>query len=127
MQPRRLAPTLFAGTLENGHVESLLVKLQHLGEVLPGPADSLLLEIVAKGPVTQHLKHGVVVGVVTHLLRSLCLPLTRRHFWESATVVLHRGVAQDDILELVHTGIGEHQGGVILDDHGCRWHNLVLL
>ncbi len=70
----------------------------------------------------------MVVGVVTHLLQVVVFAThTKALLGVGYPWVLHRGVAQDDILELVHTGIGEHQGGVILDDHGCRWHNLVLL
>ena len=34
-------------------------------------------------------------------------------------------VAQNNVLELVHTCIGEHQCGVIFNDHRSRWDNLV--
>ena len=36
-------------------------------------------------------------------------------------------VAEDDVLELVHTGVGKHQGRVILEHHRRRRHNLVAL
>ena len=45
----------------------------HLGQQLPGPADRLLLEIVAERPVAQHLEHRVVVGVVADLLQVVVL------------------------------------------------------
>ena len=31
--------------------------------------------------------------------------------------------AQDDVLPLVHAGVGKHQRGVVLDDHRCRGHD----
>ena len=34
---------------------------------------------------------------------------------------------EDDIFPLVHTGIGEHQCGVVLDDHRCRGYDGVTL
>ena len=33
----------------------------------------------------------------------------------------------NNVFELVHTGVGEHQRGVILDDHGCRRNDVVAL
>ena len=30
------------------------------------------------------------------------------------------GMAQEDILELVHTRVRKHQGRVVLDNHRCR-------
>ena len=40
---------------------------------LPGPADGLFLEIIAEGPVAQHLEEGVVVAVLTHILQVIVL------------------------------------------------------
>ena len=39
---------------------------------------------------------------------------------------LGRLVAEEDVLELVHTGIGEHQRGVVLHHHRRRRYDLVL-
>jgi hypothetical protein len=45
-----------------------------LGEQLPGPGDGLLLEVVPKGPVPQHLKESVVVRVLAHIIQVIVLP-----------------------------------------------------
>ena len=36
-------------------------------------------------------------------------------------------VAEEPVLELVHSGVGEHECRVVLYDHRCRRHNLVAL
>jgi hypothetical protein len=50
------------------------VRAAHLGEQLPGPGDGVLLEVVPKGPVAQHLKEGVVVRVLAHVVQVVVLP-----------------------------------------------------
>ena len=49
--------------LEPGRVEAVRVEAVDLGEELESPADRLLLEVVAEGPVAEHLEERVVVGV----------------------------------------------------------------
>ena len=34
-------------------------------------------------------------------------------------------ITQDNVLELVHTGIGKHEGGIVLDHHRGRRHNVM--
>ncbi len=41
--------------------------------------------------------------------------------------VFHGLVAQEQILERVHAGVDEHQGGIVLHHHGCRGYNVVSL
>ena len=108
------------------HVEVRLVDAHHLGEELPAVGDSLLLKIVAKAPVAQHLKHSVVVGIVSHLLQVVMLTAHA----EALLSVSHPGigcarVAEKDILKLVHTGISKHQSGVVLHHHRSARHNVV--
>ena len=64
---------LFGRTFEHGDVEVLRVQLQHVHQILPGHVDGTLLEVVAERPVAQHLEHGVVVRVVSHLLQVVML------------------------------------------------------
>ena len=45
----------------------------YLSEELPGPADSLLLEVIAKRPVAQHLEEGVVVHVLADVVQVIVL------------------------------------------------------
>ena len=65
--------TLFLATLKYSSVEVLGVQLENIYQILPCPADSLLLEVVTERPVTQHLEHGVVVGIVSYLLQVIVL------------------------------------------------------
>ena len=67
------AQPLLGTAAEDGHVESILGQLEALREEGPGKLNRLALEVVAKGPVAQHLKHGVVVGIASYLLEVVVL------------------------------------------------------
>ena len=104
--------------LEHGHVEVFRIQLQHINEILPGHVDGALLEVVAKRPVAQHLKHRVVIRVVAHLLQVVVLAADAEALLGIGTAARFRvACAKDDVLPLVHTCIRKHQRGVILDDH----------
>lgn len=45
----------------------------HLCEQLPCPADGLLLEVVPKRPVSQHLKECVVVHILANIIQVIVL------------------------------------------------------
>ena len=108
---------------EHGRIELGLVDLVHLGEELPGPVDGLGLEIVAEAPVAQHLEHGVVaavvVSVVAHFFQVIVLAAHAEAFLAvGGPGELGRRIAQENILELVHSRVREHQRRVVLDHHG---------
>ena len=114
--------------LEDGGIEAVFREFVHLGEQFPGPVDGLFLEIVPETPVAEHFKHRVVIGIVADLFEVVVLAadakafLTVRH-----PLGCRRCVAEENILELVHAGIGKHQRGVVLDHHGGRRHDGVPL
>ena len=114
--------------LEDGGVHALGRQVVDVVQQLPGPCDRLLLEVVAVGPVAQHLEHRMVVGVVADLLQVVVLA---RHAQALLRVgrarILAGRIAQEDVLELVHARVGEHQRGVSLDDHRGRRHDHVAL
>ena len=57
-------------------------QLEDLGEELPGEGDGVFFEVVAEAEVAEHLEERVVArGDGPTFSRSLCLPLTRMHFW----------------------------------------------
>ena len=64
---------LFLASLKHRHVEVGGVQVEHIHQILPCHVDGTLLEVVAEAPVAQHLKHGVVVGVVAHLFQVVVL------------------------------------------------------
>lgn len=51
-----------------GGIQAGRVQFVDLSQQLPGPRDGLLLEVVPKRPVAQHLKEGVVVHVLAHIV-----------------------------------------------------------
>ena len=60
--------SLFLRTFKDSDVEVFWVEFEHINKIFPCHVDGTLFEVVAKAPVAQHLKHGVVIGVVPHLL-----------------------------------------------------------
>ena len=85
------------------------------GDELPGAGDGLPLEVVAEGEIAEHLEEGVVLGRPADGLEVVVLAA-------DAHALLDRGrprVAalfepQEDVLELVHPGVGEQDGRVVL-------------
>ena len=114
--------------LEHGGVEQLRVDLVDFGKELPRPVYRLFLEIVPEAPVAEHLEHGVVVGVVPDFFEVVVLAAHSQTFLRICrSRVRGLGVAQEDVLELVHSGVGEHQRRVILDHHRSGRHDGVSL
>ena len=113
-------------TFEHRGVHPLGGQPVNVVQQLPGPLDRLLLEIVAVGPVAQHFEHRMVIGVVADLLQVVVLARDAQAFLRIGRTRVFAGrVAQENILELVHARIGEHQRGVALDDHRGRRHDNV--
>ena len=118
--------SVFFVTAKNGHIKPVLVDFDDLGEVFPSVGDGLFLEVVAEAPVAEHLEHGVVVGVVANFLQIIVFARNAEAFLRVGGAVPLLGlIAEEDVLELVHTGVGEHQRGVVFHDDGCRGHYLM--
>ena len=105
-------------TLEHCCIHTFRIKFYNLCQILPRPVDGVLLEIVAKRPVTEHLKHCVMICVMTNLLKVVMLTAYAKTLLRVGnSLALRRSIAKNDILELVHTCIGEHKCRVVLDNH----------
>ena len=99
-----------------------------LRQQLPTPVQRLALEIVAKAPVAQHLKKGVVARGVAHVFQVVVLAT-------GAQTGLHRGSAhiralvrpQENVLELHHARVGEHERGVVARHQRAAGHHGVAL
>ena len=93
-------------------VDAFLGELPNPGNEFPGPLDGLLLEIIAEGPVPQHLEERVVVGVKADVFEVVVLAA-------GADALLGVGgpprrvgalhLAEEDGHELVHAGVGEEE------------------
>ena len=53
--------------------QTLFGQLKHFGQQLPRPQQALALEVVAKAPVAQHFKKGVVARRVAHVFKVVVL------------------------------------------------------
>ncbi len=113
---------------EDGRVQQAAVDFIDFRQEFPGPVYGLVLEVVAEAPVAQHLEHSVVVRIVSHFFEVVVLSAHSQAFLRvRRTRVRRGGVTEEDVLELVHTGVGEHQRRVILDHHRGRRHDGVSL
>ena len=111
---------VFGAAFEHGRIEQLGIDAVDLGEQFPRPVDSLGLEVVAKTPVAQHLEHSVVVCIVSHFFEVVVLSAHAEALLAvGGAAHLRSAVAQEDVLELVHAGVGEHQRRVVFHNHGC--------
>ena len=63
----------FVIVLVDGDPEFVFGQLQGLCQKVPGIANGVLLEVIAKAEVTQHFKKGVVTGGVTDIFQVVVL------------------------------------------------------
>ena len=112
---------LFFAAFEHRNIEVFRIKVQHIYQVFPGIVYGLALKIVAKAPITQHLEHGVMVGVVAHFFQVVMLSAYAKTLLRVGPAARF-GVAraQNDVFPLVHACVGEHQCGVVFNHHGGR-------
>ena len=99
---------------EDGDDDTLGVEVERVDEVVPGELDRVALEVVAKREVAEHLEEGVMAGGHADVLEIVVLPA-------DADALLRRGrsrvrprfFAGEDVFELDHARVGEHEGRII--------------
>ena len=112
--------------LVDGDPELLRRDLQRAGDELPGELDRLGLEVVAEAEVAEHLEERVVARGVADVLEVVVLaarahaPLRARRALVAALVL-----AEEDVLELHHAGVGEEQRRVVAGHERRRRHDRV--
>ena len=97
-----------------------------LGDQLPRQLDRAFLEIIAEREVAEHLKERVMPRGVADIVEIVVLAagahaFLRRH----RAVVRALFKAGEDVLELHHAGIGEHQRRVVARHERRRRHGLM--
>ena len=111
---------------EDGDEELVLGQAEFLGDQLPGELDRVVLEIVAEGEVAEHLEEGVVPGGVADIVEIVVLAAGAdaflRRYGAGVGPLLDAG---EDVLELHHAGIGEHQRRIVARHERARGHDLV--
>ena len=111
---------------ENRCVQARFVELPDVGEQFPGPFDGFALEVVAEGPVAEHLEKGVVIGVLADIVEIVVLAAGA-----DALLAVGRPVvfaffsAEEDRLELIHAGVGKQERGIVEGDDGAAGHEAV--
>mmetsp|Transcript_8482 Transcript_8482/g.19812 ORF Transcript_8482/g.19812 Transcript_8482/m.19812 type:complete len:233 (+) Transcript_8482:2545-3243(+) len=105
--------------LEVGDVEALGIDAVRPREELPRPGDGVLLEVVAEGPVAEHLEEGVVVHVLANVVKVVVLAARADALLRVGRALELRhlggrvGLAEEDGLELVHARVDEEEGRVV--------------
>ena len=118
------------GTFEDGDVELVLWYAEPLGagDQFPCVGDGFALEVVAEAEVAQHLEEGVVAACEAYVFEVVVLAA-------GANALLRGGGAGvfallgagEDVLELVHSRVGEEQCRIVGRHQRGRSDTTVLL
>ena len=113
---------------EDRHQEAVLRQAVVARDQPPGELDRALLEVVAEGEVAEHFEEGMMARGVADIVEVVVLA-ARAHalLGGGGAPVGPVFVAGEDVLELHHAGVGEHQGRVVARHERARGHDLVLV
>ena len=103
------------GVAEYRYVELILGNAKPIwrGDQLPRIGDGFLLEVIAEGEIAHHLEKGVVALGEADVFEVVVLAAGADAFLGGGgAVVVALFEAEEDVLELVHAGVGEKQGGI---------------
>ncbi len=111
--------------LKDGRVQPAFLHAPHFRQQLPRPADRLLFEVIAERPVAEHLEERVVISVLAHIVEVVVLAAGSDALLRiGRALVRPRACAEKYVFELIHAGVGEQQGRVVMRHdaagrHGC--------
>ncbi len=115
-------PGFVVGVVD-GHPHPVEVELPHVADQLPGEADGLFLEVVAKAEVAEHLEERVVAGRAADFFEVVVLARDPQTLLgRGGAVVVAFLLAREDVLELHHTRVDKHEGGVVGDQAAAGLH-----
>ena len=90
------------------------------GQQFPCVFDGILLEVIAKAEVTQHFKEGVVTRGVADVFQIVVLTTrTNATLRGGRARIITFVETKENILELVHPGVGKQQGRVVMRHQGA--------
>ena len=91
---------------------------------LPGVGDGVFLEVIAEGKIAQHLEKRVVALGEADVFQVVVLAAGANAFLRrGGAFVIALLEAEEDVLELVHSGVGEQQRGVIEGNERAAAHD----
>ena len=89
-------------------------QLEHHRQQFPGVVDGVALEVIAEAEVAQHLEKSVMSGRVADILEIVVLAAGAYAFLRGRGASVRTLVeAEENILELVHAGIGEQERRIV--------------
>src|SRR5688572_29050071 len=110
----------------DGDQQLVLGEAVFLGDQAPGEVDRALLEIVAEREVAEHLEEGVMACSIADVLQVVVLAAGAHAFLRGRGAdVRPLLLAGEDVLELHHAGVGEHQRRVVARHQRAGGHDLV--
>ena len=110
----------------DGRGELVLRQPEFLGDEIPGELDGAVLEIIAEREIAEHLEKGVMPRGVADIVEIVVLAAGAHAFLRGGGALVGPLLdAGEDVLELHHAGIGEHQCRVVARHQRRRRHDLV--
>ena len=110
------------------------VETVHLGEKFPSEVDGTLLEVVAEGPVAEHLEKGVVVDILADVVKIIVLASSTNALLRVARSLqlgkrtggvnlrvrgdFENDLSEEDGLVLVHSGVCEEKRRIVEGNNG---------
>jgi hypothetical protein len=113
---------------EDSDQQSVLGQTVFPGYQVPGQLDRALLEIIAEGKIPQHLEEGVMARGIAYVFQIVMLAAGAHAFlrgYRAAVCALFR--AGEDVLELHHARVGEHEGRIVAGYQRARLDNDVIV
>src|SRR5260370_4757944 len=104
---------------KNRYVEFVFRNGEPFGrsDQLPGVGDGFFLEVIAKGKIAEHLEKSMMALGEADIFEVVVLAAGAHAFLRGGGfIVVAFFQAEEDVLELVHPGVGEKQGRVAMGD-----------
>ncbi len=129
-KPSDLLPQLvgFIVVAVNRDEKTILLQTEFAGQQFPGEFDGKRLKIVAEGKIAQHFKKSVVARGITDIVEIIVFAARADAFLRGCCACIGALFeAGKKVLERNHSGVGEHEGWVILRHERRRSHDLVVI
>ena len=121
------AGRLVVGVIDRDE-QLVLLQPEIPGDQVPGELDRALLEVVAEREIAEHLEKGEMPRGVADIVEVVVLAAGAHAFLRGGGALIGPLLdAGEDVLELHHAGIGEHQRRVVARHQRRRRHDLVAL
>ena len=91
-----------------GYIQTVFLNTVYICEQFPTPGNGFGFKIIAKAPVAQHLKHGMMIGINAHFFQVVVFATYPQAFLCIDCSFKRRSfIAQKIIFKLVHPCIGK--------------------